>query len=83
MSAQSASSASHSKPWWTFPIVWMVIAGPAIVVVAGISTAVIAWKHVDPVLDTTKTQVDLKTNEVPALVGRNRAAENGMKPSGE
>jgi uncharacterized protein len=86
MSAQSASrssSAPSGKPWWTFPIVWMVIAGPAIVVVAGISTAVIAWKHVDPVLDTTKTQVDLKVNEAPALVGRNRAAENAMKPSGE
>lgn len=82
--AVSQKQAGHggTKPWWTFPIVWMVIGGPAIVVVAGIATAVIAWKHVDPVLDTSAPQAQsLQPNEVPALVGRNRAAENAVTPA--
>jgi hypothetical protein len=64
----------EQTPWWRLPIVWMVIAGPAIVVVAAIATAGIAIKNVDPVLDTTKDQV-LSPSEKPALQGRNHAAE--------
>jgi hypothetical protein len=79
--SSSQTLKAPGKPWWTFPIVWMVIAGPAIVVVAAIATAVIAWKNVDPVLDTTPDQVQLKSSELPALVGRNRAAENGVQPA--
>ncbi|HEX5372873.1 MAG TPA: nitrogen fixation protein FixH [Aquabacterium sp.] len=82
MSASQKAAPGGSQPWWTFPIVWMVIGGPAIVVVAGITTAVIAWKHVDPVLDTSAPRAQaLQPNEVPALLGRNRAAENAVTPA--
>ena len=39
-------------PWWRVGMVWLVLAGPAIVVVAGIVTVVIAIQGADPVLST-------------------------------
>lgn len=65
------------KPWWRYPIVWMVVGGPMAVVVAGISTAVIAYRNVDPVMDISQptSQASLK----PAMQGRNLAADNAMK----
>lgn len=70
---QPKSPEAENKPWWRFPIVWMVIAGPAIVVVAGITTVVIAVKNVDPVLDTSKGQVK-GVIDMPAVQARNHAA---------
>ncbi len=63
-------------PWWRYPIVWMVIGGPLAVVIAGISTAVIAYRHIDPVLDTT---VSSHASLQPALSGRNLAADHAMQ----
>ena len=40
----------ESAPWWTHGHVWLVIAGPAIVVVAALVTVWIALAHPDPVL---------------------------------
>ena len=36
--------------WWRHGHVWLVISGPALVVVAGVITAWIAVSHPDPVL---------------------------------
>ncbi|MDF2466468.1 MAG: nitrogen fixation protein FixH, partial [Ramlibacter sp.] len=38
------------EPWWKFGHVWLVIAGPCVVVVAGFITAFIAMSSPDPVL---------------------------------
>jgi hypothetical protein len=63
----------ENTPWWRLPIVWMVISGPAIVVVAAIFTAGIAFTHVDPVLDTSIGHVK-GIIDMPALQARNHAA---------
>jgi uncharacterized protein len=42
---------SH-RPAWREPMLWLVVGGPAAVVVAGIVTAFIAVRGADPVLDT-------------------------------
>ena len=42
-----------STAWWRLPIVWMVIGGPALVVVAGFATLALALIYPDPVLSTT------------------------------
>jgi uncharacterized protein len=55
----------QASPWWRHGMVWLVISGPAAVVVAGIATLVIAVTHPDPVLPTPDT---------PAVQGRNHAA---------
>lgn len=57
------------KPWWRHGMVWLVISGPAVVVVAAIVTAVIAVRGADPVLDTRADRANL-----PAIQGRNHAA---------
>ncbi len=70
----------QSKPWWRYPIVWMVIGGPAVVVVASIFTASLAIKHVDPVLDTSVGQVKASA-EAPAIQARNHSAEPSREPA--
>ena len=40
------------QPWWSFGMVWMVIAGPAVVVVAAFVTLYLAITIPDPVLPT-------------------------------
>lgn len=74
-------SQARSGPWWSYPLVWMVFGGPAVVVVAGLTTLWIAVKMPDPVIaadyyrqgiEINKTLADKKL--MPALAGRNHAA---------
>lgn len=73
------------QPWWRVPMVWVVIGGPLSVVVASIATAVIAWKHIDPVIAVTPTGTLRAGDDVsvparphdalaPALKARNHVA---------
>jgi hypothetical protein len=39
-----------AKPWYHEPWPWILMSGPAIVVVAGIATAVIAVRTADPIV---------------------------------
>lgn len=72
----------ESAPWWRHGYVWMVIAGPAAVVVAGVVTAWIAVRYADPVLDADYYRKGVEINRtladeralLPALQGRNHAA---------
>jgi hypothetical protein len=64
------------QPWWRYKMMWLVVGGPLIVVVAAIVTAVIATRGADPVLDTRATRAE----EVPAIQGRNHAATPTVKP---
>lgn len=67
----------EGQPWWRFGLVWMVFAGPAVVVVAGFITLYIAVTNPDPVLDVTPrtaTQERQGITHVPAMQGRNHAA---------
>jgi hypothetical protein len=77
-SSANAPSANKAKPWWRFPIVWMVISGPAAVVVAALYTAYLAVVHVDPVLDTSAGKVST-LSQAPALQARNRASQTGAE----
>lgn len=67
----SSPSDEPAQPWWRFPIVWMVIGGPAVVVVAGIVTAVIAVRGADIVITDT---AEKSFADKPAVQGRNHAA---------
>ncbi len=77
-----------SQPWWKYGHVWLVIAGPAIVVVAALVTAWIAISHPDPVLAEDYYQRGVEINQtlaknkalVPALQGRNHAATPATSP---
>lgn len=69
-------------PWWKFGYVWMVIAGPAIVVVAGFVTLFIALKYPEQVIDEdyyrkgqeiNQTLANPSASLAPAMQGRNHA----------
>ena len=72
---------SDSKPWWQFGHVWLIISGPAVVIVAGFVTLVIAIRVPDPVLaedyyrrglDINKTLAAEKAMQLaPAMQSRN------------
>lgn len=69
-------SNAHTAPtptvaWWRLPIVWLVLGGPAIVVVASFITLALAIKHPDPVLSTSASA---GPGEQPAVQARNHAA---------
>ncbi|MGV8805052.1 MAG: nitrogen fixation protein FixH [Polaromonas sp.] len=72
------------QPWWKFGHVWLVFAGPAVVVVASFITLYLAIKTPDPVvsgyngeetapMDSTKKPVN-HTVMAPAMQARNHAA---------
>ena len=77
-----------SKPWWRYASVWMLIAGPAAVVVAGIVTTVIAVRGQDPVVEADYYRRGIEINKalaaakeranLPAVQGRNHAATPGQ-----
>lgn len=73
------------RPWWSFGHVWLLIAGPAAVVVAGFFTYYLAVSRPDPVLSTQPPasspsgQGDT-IREAPAVQARNHAA-TGVVPA--
>jgi hypothetical protein len=84
----SVQSAPRSAAWWRFGHVWLVIAGPAAVVVAALFTGWLAVRSADPVVDedyyrkgveinktlATQTSAERARSLAPALQGRNHAA---------
>ena len=63
-----------SPAWWRLPIVWMVIGGPAVVVLASFVTLALAIRYPDPVLTETAAAAPSKRSELPAMQARNHAA---------
>lgn len=76
--------ASSGQPWWRHGHVWLVIAGPAIVVVAGFVTLALALRTPDPLVAEDYYRKGIEINKtlqeasgkamLPALQGRNHAA---------
>ncbi len=82
----STTSNPAPRAWWHFPHVWLVVAGPAIVVVASFVTFYLAAKGQDPVLSTeqassnvSSVQADKGIALAPAMQARNHAA-TGVLP---
>ena len=78
----TSAAQPESQPWWKYGHVWLVIAGPAIVVVAGFFTLYLALRYPDPVIDQdyyrkgleiNKTLVNPAASLAPAVQGRNHA----------
>jgi len=72
----------EAAPWWKHGHVWLLISGPAAVVVAGLLTAWIAIARPDPVIDENYYRRGIEINRqlahdramLPAMQGRNHAA---------
>ncbi len=71
--------------WWRTPMVWVVLGGPAVVVVASIVTLVLAIRNPDPVLEArpvpSASAEASGAAYLPAVQGRNHAATGD--PHGE
>ena len=90
--AQSHSiPANPQLPWWKFGHVWLVVAGPALVVVASFITFYLAAVGKDPVLDEDYYRKGIEINKtldlrneganlVPAMQARNHA-QTGVVPT--
>jgi len=81
------SSVLQARPWWSFGMVWMIIAGPALVVVAAFVTLYLAITIPDPVLPTEalnpRNAIENQSKQdaamAPAMQARNHAA-TGVLP---
>lgn len=79
------------QPWWKFGHVWMVIAGPVVVVVASFITLYLAIRIPDPVVSSyyakdahsqaVKSEASPSTNMAPAMQARNHAATGAPAPA--
>ena len=72
-----------SPPWWKFGHVWLVIAGPVVVVIAAFVTLYLALRFPDPMVaqdyyrqgtEINKTLTAADSNLAPAVQARNHAA---------
>jgi uncharacterized protein len=76
-----------AAPWWKYGHVWLVLSGPAIVVVASFITLYLAVSRQDPVIEEDYYKKGVEINETlkgnpaslaPATQARNHAA-TGVK----
>jgi uncharacterized protein len=82
MNIGTPTTPEASAPWWRHGHVWLLISGPAAVVVAGIATTWIAVRSQDPVVEPDYYRRGIEINktlaheraQLPALQGRNHAA---------
>jgi hypothetical protein len=77
------TTATSSAPWWKYGHVWLVLSGPAVVVIASFFTFYLAYIGMDTLVDEdyyrkgvelNQTQEAAPTNLAPALQARNHAA---------
>ncbi|MDI9332134.1 MAG: FixH family protein [Alphaproteobacteria bacterium] len=81
-------STTHSvpvSPWYRHGMVWMLLSGPALVIVASLVTAYIAISSPDPVLANDAYEFGQQTQGVershlPAQKARNHAATPAEAP---
>jgi hypothetical protein len=76
--------AAPALPWWRYGHVWLIISGPAIVVVAGFVTLALALNSPDPLVAKDYYRQGIEINKtlaeqsakalLPAMQGRNHAA---------
>ncbi|MEQ1487081.1 MAG: FixH family protein [Methylotenera sp.] len=68
-----------TKPWWKYGYVWYIIAGPALVVVAGFITLYLAITRPDPVIDDDYYQNGININKT--LEANTIAERNSLEPA--
>ncbi len=88
MKKNELNTKDNIKPWWSFGYVWLIIAGPLLVVIASFITLYLAISRSDTVIEDyyrkgieiNKTLNAERDSMTPAMLARNHAA-TGLKPS--
>ncbi len=76
------AAATPRQGWWRVGMMWLVLGGPATVVVASLVTAVVAYRGADEVLVETNepapnggaARAEIGSAMTPAMTARNHAA---------
>ena len=63
-----------AKPWWREPMMWLVVGGPAAVILAGIATITLAVSRPDPVVADDYYRRGIEINKTLELERRAREA---------
>lgn len=71
--ARGKQAPTPPLPWWKVKTAWLMVGGPAVVVVAGIATAIIAVNGADTLVDTGP-RTATPSAQTPAVQARNHAA---------
>lgn len=58
--------AREGRPWWREPMMWLVLGGPLVVIVAGVVTLVLAIRMPDPVVSADYYREGLEINKTLA-----------------
>lgn len=95
--AAPSKDTAHSGPWWRHPYMWLVVGGPAVVVVAGFVTLYLAIRSPDYVYKdepptgsagqasavsaSSERRKNTEATLAPAMQARNHAATGGLARS--
>ena len=63
-----------AKPWWREPMMWLVVGGPAAVILAGIATITLAVSRPDPVVADDYYRRGIEINKTLELERQAREA---------
>lgn len=85
------STPGSAPPWWKFGYVWLVLAGPAVVVVASFVTLYLALSRPDPLVSQDYYRQGININQTldaaataaslaPAVQARNHAQTGVLVP---
>lgn len=86
MSIAVQAPSPANLPWWRERMLWLVLGGPLVVILASFVTLALALSHPDPVLSTSpsvraeaasKTDPAIDPSRLPAQQARNHAATGG------
>ncbi|MFG6449458.1 hypothetical protein ACG0Z6_14615 [Roseateles sp. BYS180W] len=75
----SQENSPRPTAWWRERWMWLVVGGPAVVVVAGFATLGLAIVYPDPVVQGTRVGAD-EVSAQPAMKARNHAATDASRP---
>ncbi|MCZ8074414.1 MAG: hypothetical protein CFE41_16220 [Burkholderiales bacterium PBB2] len=78
--SQNLKPENDASPWWRTPMMWLVVGGPLLVVVASFITLSLAIGHPDPVLEdkVVANKASGAKALIPAREARNHAATGGQ-----
>jgi hypothetical protein len=79
----SEQDSEAKKAWWQHPIMWLIVGGPAVVVIASMLTIALAIRYPETLVDERK-QTTLAASKqdsaamMPAVKARNHVATSGQ-----
>lgn len=79
---QSEQDHEEKKSWWQHPIMWLVVGGPAVVVVASMLTVALAIRYPETIIDDRAHMAVAASKQdsaamMPAIKARNHATTSG------